>query len=50
MPECITVALMFICNGAGIYIAHKLFSWFENQPADYSTKKPYKQNVRNEKS
>jgi hypothetical protein len=33
MPECITVALMFVCNGIGIYVAHKLFSWFENQPA-----------------
>ena len=40
---------MFVCNGIGIYVAHKLFSWFENQPADYNTKKPYKQNVRDEK-
>ena len=29
MPECITVALMFVCNGIGIYVAHKLFTWFE---------------------
>jgi len=49
MPECITVALMFICNGAGIYIAHKLFNWFEDQPAKYDTKKNYLANVRREK-
>ena len=49
MPECLTIALMFICNGIGIFVAYKLFTWFENQPADYNTKKPYKQNVRKTK-
>ena len=49
MPECITVALMFVCNGIGIYVAHKFFTWFENQPAKYDSKKTYLQNVRKEK-
>ena len=49
MPECITVALMFVCNGIGIYVAHKLFTWFEGQPATYDIKKNYLRNVRDEK-
>ena len=41
--------LAFILNGVGLYLAYRLITWFENQPADYSAKKPYKQNVRDEK-
>ena len=49
MSDCLTMAFMFICNGAGIYIAHKLFNWFEGQPAKYDSKKTYLQNVRKTK-
>ena len=49
MPECLTITLMFICNGIGIYVAHKLFTWFEGQPATYDIKKNYLLNVRKEK-
>ena len=49
MRDCLTIAFMFICNGAGIYIAHKLFTWFEGQPAKYDSKKTYLQNVRKAK-
>lgn len=49
MRDCLTLAFMFFCNGAGIYVAYKLFNWFEDQPAKYDTKKNYLQNVRKEK-
>ena len=49
MPECLTIALMFICNGIGIFVAYKLFNWFEGQPATYDIKKNYLRNVREEK-
>ncbi len=49
MPECLTIALMFICNGIGIFVAYKLFNWFENQPATYDIRKNYLRNVRKEK-
>ena len=49
MPECLTIALMFICNGIGIFAAYKLFNWFEGQPATYDIKKNYLRNVRKEK-
>ena len=46
MSDCLTMAFMFICNGIGIYVAHKLFTWFE-------TGRPHiepqpRQNVRKE--
>jgi hypothetical protein len=49
MPECLTIALMFICNGIGIFVAYKLFNWFEGQPVTYDIKKTYLQNVRKTK-
>ena len=49
MRDCLTLAFMFICNGAGIYVAYKLFNWFEDQPAKYNSKKTYLQNVRKAK-
>lgn len=49
MHDLFILALMFICNGIGVYIAYVLFNWFEDRPVKLGVKKNYLANVRKAK-
>ena len=49
MYDLLILALMLICNGIGVYIAYRLFTWFEDRPVKLGVKKNYLANVRREK-